>query len=163
MSTNFSSVTARINGTTFIVDWVNALRTAGIAVENQSIVFDPKITKGFADFSTAGLTNDIEFHSLLAKQMMTGAIIKHTTAFAGTGITAVKMTLGLSGALDKYSNKFDIFQAVGNTVFQNADFRGIEDFGSATSLRIALTAVGANLDQLSAGSVDIYPMFITLP
>ena len=130
---------------------------------NRSLIWGPKITKGFADFSTAGLTLDIEALSLNPKNAMHVIRIKHSTAFAGTGITVLTLSLGLVGSLDKYLLPFDVFQAVGDTVQDSVSLFAIESDSGATSIRIAAIAEGANLDQLSAGSVDVWIMKSILP
>lgn len=130
---------------------------------NSSLIWEPKITKGFADFSAAALTLDIEALLLGPKNAMHVIRIKHSDAFVGTGITALTLSVGLVGQLDKYLLPFDVFQAVGDTVQESVSLFAIESDSGATSIRIAATAVGANLDQLSAGSVDVWIMKSVLP
>lgn len=122
-----------------------------------------KFTVAHTALQAAALTNDIELTSLVALGTIHKVIIKHTTAFAGTGITAYSVSVGITGTLDKYAIDFDVFQAVSDTTFDTNESFGMENFGAATSIRIAATAVGANLDQSSAGSVDIYVLSSTLP
>lgn len=130
---------------------------------NSALIWGPLITKGFADFSTAGLTLDIETFILFAKNAMHVIRIKHSTAFAGTGITALTLSIGLAGQLDKYLLPFDVFQAVGDSVQESVSLFAIESDATPTSIRIAAIAEGANLDQLSAGSVDVSIMKSVLP
>lgn len=122
-----------------------------------------KVTKTHTDFQTAGLTNTIQLFSLPTKGMIEKIIIKHSTAFAGTSITAYTFKIGITGTLDKYLAPFDVFQAVGDTVWDGSTaLLGIENFGSATSIKITATSVGANLDQSTAGDVEIWIFTSTL-
>lgn len=129
----------------------------------RALIWEPKITKGFADFSTAGLTFDIEVFNLLGKNAMHILRIKHSEAFAGTGITALTLSLGLAGELDKYLLPFDVLQAPGDTVQDSVSLFALESDSGVTSIKIAAIAEGANLDQLSAGSVDVWILKSVLP
>ena len=114
-----------------------------------------KYTKTHLDFQTAALTNNIELFSLPAYGVIQGVIISHSTAFVGTGITAYTISIGIASILAKYASAFDVFQATGNSVKQASDALDLENKAMATSIRIAATSVGANLDQSTAGSVDV--------
>lgn len=122
-----------------------------------------KYTVSHTTLQAAALTNDAELFSLAAQGVIEKVIVKHTTAFAGTGITAYSISVGVTGELDKYAIDFDVFQAVADTTFDTNNSLGMENFGSATSIRIAAESTGANLDQSTAGSVDIYVLASTLP
>lgn len=116
------------------------------------------ITKDYSDFAAAALTNDIEIYSLPAGYEIAGAFIKHSTAFSGDAITAYTISIGILGTLNKYQAAFDVFQAVGATVFDITKLTSgtVENWLEAISIRAAATATGANLDQATAGEVDIY-------
>lgn len=141
-----------------MASWFNLLRTAGLASSGWE-----RFTVAHTALQTAGLTNDIELDTLDAKEILTGAYIKHTTAFAGTGITAYTLSIGITSDLDKYMPAFDVFQATGDTVFNAESLMDSEDFASTTSIRLAATSVGANLDQSSAGAVEVYLLRSVLP
>jgi len=158
----FAAVPTRSNGQKVLASWWNLIRTAGIALEAEAPRWD-KLTFTHTQFQTAGLVQTIELVSLVSKGVLDAFAIQHTTAFAGTGITAYSIQLGITGTLDKFSGAFDILQATGNQVGLYVPVGGIENFGAATSLKITATAVGANLDQSSAGSVDVYVLKSTLP
>lgn len=123
-----------------------------------------KFTVTHTALQAAALTNDIELHSLVALGVVHSVVIKPTVQFAGTGITGYVVSVGLAAALNKYTLDFNVKQAVGDAVFE-ASSPGVspEDFGSATSIRIAATSVGANLDQSTAGSVDVWLLLSKLP
>lgn len=155
---SFSSIPVRSNGEQVLASWFNLLRTAGLASGGWE-----KITVSHTALQTAATTNDVELFSLASQGVFSGLVLKHTTAFAGTSITAYDLTVGVSGDLDKYALPFDVFQAVGDTVFQVYSFGEMESFGSATSIRLSATSTGADLDASTAGSVDAYILRSALP
>lgn len=122
-----------------------------------------KVTKTFADFAFAGLTNDIEVFSLPAKGVIHTVAQKHTIAFSGGTIASYTTSVGISGNFTKYSAAFDVFQATGDTVFRFDELPNMENFGAATSIRAQAVATGDNLDQAVAGSVDFYIFYSVLP
>ncbi len=137
--------------------WFNLIRTALLGAAGFK-----KFTITHTQLQAAALTNDIELFSLLAKEEITAVYIKHSIAGAGAGITSYTLSLGLTGELDRYAPAFDIFQVIGNTVFQRSGFNlGVENFGAANSVRVAAVA-DANLDNSTAGSFDIWVQTSTL-
>jgi hypothetical protein len=115
-----------------------------------------KQTKTYTNFSAAALVNDIELVSAPAGMKISSITIKHSTSFTGGGVATALISVGIASDLDKYQADFDVFQATGNTVFDHTESGFIENMGSATSIRVNLTVTGANIDQLTAGSVDIW-------
>lgn len=117
-----------------------------------------KITKTYTDFSTAGLTNDIEIYSLPAKGIIHSAIIKHSILFTGGAISTYTASVGITGTLAKYSVAFDIKQAVSDTAFElgTAVVPTLENFGAVTSIRGAVISTVGNLNAATQGSVDFY-------
>lgn len=122
-----------------------------------------KYTLSYTDFSTAGTTNDVELFSLAAKETIHQIIIHHTAAFTGGAITAYTLSVGIGGNFTKYTSSFDVFQTASDTVFQSSTDNNMEDFGSATSIRIQAKSTGDNLDQAATGSVDVYVQTSSLP
>lgn len=120
--------------------------------------FDFTMFTGFG-----ALTGDIQIHSLLARGLIQGAVIKTTTAFSGPGITGLNFSLGLAGDLAKFLSPFNGLAAVSNTNFGIAGEMRMENFGAATSIRLAAVAVGANLSALTAGVGCIYLNLAQLP
>ena len=124
-----------------------------------------RITKTFADFSFAGLTNNIEIYSLPAGASLHSAIMKHSTSFGGGAIATYTMSVGIIGDLTKYSyaTTFDVFQAVSDIALfpypppaRSLLATGIEDWGSVKSIRGSAISTGANLDQAVAGVIEYY-------
>jgi hypothetical protein len=105
---------------------------------------------------TAAMANDIELFSLPAAGIIHAVKTKHSVQFAGTGITDYKLSVGIVGTLAKYSAAWDVDTAVAGTNFQLSSTVGSEDHGAATSIRLAATTTGANLDQSTAGTVTVW-------
>ena len=129
-----------------------------------------KYTKTYSDLSAASTSTDIELFSLPAKGVILNAIIKTTTTFAGTGITDYDLSVGIVGSPGDEEQVLAVFDAdttASATYFTrntgNSPVPIIYDFGSATSIRIFASCAGANLDQGTAGSVDIFIEAMTLP
>ena len=115
-----------------------------------------KFTKTFTTLSAAATTNDIELFSLPAGGVVHAVKIKHSAAFTGGAISAYTVSVGIAGNLVKYSAAQNVFQAPGNTVFLLTATTGTENHGAATSIRLAATSTGANLNAATAGSVDVW-------
>jgi len=109
--------------------------------------FDFSLFTGFA-----ALVGDVAIYSLPAGCTIEGAVIKTSTAFAGAGITSLKLSVGLVGDLARYLSPYDAFAAVSDTNFQDANQLRVENFGAATSIRLAAVSIGANLSLLNAGA-----------
>jgi hypothetical protein len=124
-----------------------------------------KITKTYSDFSTAGLTNDIEIYSLPAKGIIQSCVIKHTTLFTGGLIATYTASVGINGNLVKYAATLNVLQAVGNTTFGlgAAIVPTVENFGAATSIRGSVVSTVGLLNAATQGSVDFYLLVSTLP
>ena len=113
---------------------------------------------------TAGLTQTITVGTNLipANGEITSLRIKHSTAFAGTSITAMTVTLSDGVTEGIYAPAWDVFQATGNNVLW-VDGGAFTTTAAANSLTATFTAVGANLSAISAGSVDVWACVRTLP
>ena len=122
-----------------------------------------KYTVTYAQLAAAALTNDIELFQLAAKGTIHAVVVKHSANFTGGAIASYKISVGITGTLDRYASQLDVFSAPSNTNFQHEVAPGIEDFGAATSIRVAAVSTGANLNQATQGSVDIWVFGSMLP
>lgn len=129
----------------------------------SSIPVWTKLTFAHTAFQTAATVNTIELVSFSAQEAIQGIIIKHSTAFSGGAISAYTVEVGITGNLDEYASPFDIFQATGDTVKQATQVLDVPSFSGVTSVKITARSVGANLDQSSAGSVDVWIKTSVLP
>lgn len=112
------------------------------------------------DLQAAAENNTYSLFTLPGKGVIHAVKIKASTAFAGTGITSYKLSVGIVGALTKYAAPFDVLQAVGDDVFAFNHEQGAETHDAAGK-GIVLSAVseGADLDQSSAGVVDVWVLY----
>jgi hypothetical protein len=112
---------------------------------------------GYASFSDASTSKSVALFTLSAKGVIHAVKIKHSTAFAGTGILTVKMSVGIAGATAKYGAPLDVMQAVGDMAFGFNHEVGAETHNATgTGIVVTAEATGANLDQLTAGVVDVW-------
>lgn len=122
-----------------------------------------KYTFAYSDLATAATSNSITLFSLGAKQVIHGVVVKHETAFAGGSLSAYDVSVGVTGDLERYSSDFDVFQAVGSSTAQASQDLSPENFSTSTNILLSAVSVGDNLDQATAGSIDIWVAVATLP
>lgn len=117
-------------------------------------------TVGEASLTDADTSEDETLFTLPAGGRVTGVAIKHSTAFTGGGLSAMTVSVGVSGTVTAYSiSAFDIFQAVANTTMLLAD-----NFNSTTNASQTVIAqfnsTGANVSAATAGSVDLEVCYV---
>jgi hypothetical protein len=126
-----------------------------------------KYTIPYSSFSTASTAFAVNVVALTAKQMVCGLVEKTTTAFAGTNITGLTLTVGDSnGTATTYSSApYNLLQTPSNTAFIANNVTGSASFagGNIQANVTATTTSGANLSALAQGSVDISVCTFTLP
>jgi len=116
------------------------------------------------DFQIGALTNDIELYSMPAESVLHGAILKPSTTFLGGAISSYKLSLGLTGDLQRYMNLADVFTGpVAGDYFYDSSFMEARSFTVATSIRIAAQSIGANLSASTQGAADIWLLISDLP
>lgn len=106
--------------------------------------------------AAASTANDIELFVLPAGSVFHSYVIAHSQSFTGGAITAYTLSLGVTGELDRYALPFDVFQAPGPTIRQVPAALACRAEGVATSVRLAATSTGANLNAATTGVVDIH-------
>lgn len=114
-----------------------------------------KYTIGYAAFSIADVANDVALFTLPAKSFIHAVFLKHSTAFAGTAITAITLSVGITGDLTKFLAPFDVLSAVTGTNFTANNMLDMESYAISTSVRVAATSDGGYLDALTQGSAEI--------
>lgn len=122
-----------------------------------------KYTVTFTQLSAAGLTNNIELFQLAAKEMVHSVVVKASVAFAGGLIATYTVSVGPAGNLVKYAVAFNVFQAPAANLSSVNILPGVEDFSSATSIRISAISTVGNLNAATGGSVDVWVLKSTLP
>jgi hypothetical protein len=122
-----------------------------------------KVTVGFASLTNAGLTQTINLVTTGTRVKSCGVSVKHTAAFTGGTVSAMTVSVGdAAGSATTYTATFNIFQAPGNTVFQDTTELTSATYAAST-IQAFFTAVGGNLNTLAAGSVDFDICTVTLP
>lgn len=122
-------------------------------------------TKTYSDMC-ASTTCQITLASLGGTSVVTGVTIKHSTAFSGGSVSAMKVSVGTAtaGEEEYYAGYLDVFTAVANTQSVNASgvTTGFQVDGgigkktyAADNLVLNVTCVGANCSAATAGSVTI--------
>ncbi len=132
------------------------------ALKNQSPVFQ-KFTIPYTTFSAMGAvaTGTTTAFALANNEIIRGVIVKHSTLFTGTAITAAKIKVGIAGQTDKYGDEFDVHQAVAVGAEQLTEVFEFE--GASTNILVTCSLTGGNLSALTQGSVDIYFQKCELP
>lgn len=130
---------------------------SGIALnDNANLPGWQSVTVSYSQLSTAATSNQVSLFSVPAGSMLTGLVVKHAQAFAGTSITDVYVQAGISGTYDKFIDYFDVYQAVADQSFKSSIVNYIGSWASATTVYLQAISVGANLSSLSQGSVTIF-------
>ena len=80
--------------------------------------------------------------------------MKHSAAFTGGTLSAMTVSVGDSSSTTFYTSAFDIFQAIGDTAFQDTDMYK-SSTNAARNVLARFTATGDNVVNATAGSVDI--------
>lgn len=161
---SFSSIPLRNNGEQIFNTWFNTIRTEGIAIEASiAAVFSwTKYTISHVDLKAAALTNSTTVLTLPIKGIIEGIVVKTATAFAGTSITSYKIDVGIVGELDRYLSQYNAMTAVAESNYSIQDVKDIPSFSGTTAIKIQATAIGANLINSTAGSIDIWIKTATL-
>lgn len=142
---------------------LDALETDDTTVDGRLDVIEAdsprwrRFTISHTALQAAALTNDIQLLSLPSAGVIHAVRMRSTVSFVGGAISAYSLSLGIVGNLVKYAPLFDFFPAA--PLQQFSSIVGTEDPIAATSIRLAATAVGANLDQSTGGSIDISVLY----
>ena len=88
-----------------------------------------------------------------------GVGLKTTVAFTGGSLSAMTMSLGVHGALTRFTSAYDVFQAVGDTVLQETSLFKLGQ-ASATALAVSFTPTGDTCANCTAGSLFLDILFL---
>ena len=127
----------------------------------------PRWVKYTIDFDDDGLdvaavSAAVDLFSLDAGGVIMAVKQKHSEAFAGGSITDLDVEVGISGTVDKYCGSFDVDQAVADGTFILNTIEHANDTSAdagGVMIQTAWTAVGDNLDALTAGSLDVWVLY----
>lgn len=117
--------------------------------------FWQSITLPYSDFQALSTSEVVALFSIPPGAILNGLTIKHSTAFSGTAITDVQMSIGTGADATKFIDGFDVFSTVSDQNFDYINPNYIASWANTTQVNISAAAVGANLSALTAGSVTI--------
>lgn len=123
-----------------------------------------KYTVAYNDSSlnVAGTSATKTLATIPAKAQITSLRLKHSAQFTASGLTALTITLGDGTTSNIYAPSFSIFQAASATALYD-DGGAFASTASSHSLVGTFTATAANLNTLTAGSVDVWACVRVLP
>jgi hypothetical protein len=127
---------------------------------NDAVSSWTKYTVTYAQFSTAAATNQVVLANLPAGTVFEAIVVNSTAAFTGGSISAY--TIDVDASPVSLISSYDAFLAP-TTTASGQGIYGVANFQSPTSLIATANSSGGNLDTATAGSVDIYVKFQTLP
>lgn len=116
-----------------------------------------KFTIGEAALTDADTSEDETLFTCTQFCKLRGAVVKHSASFTGGTLSAMTVSVGTASAPTTYTAAFDIFQATGDTVFQDTDMLSSATMAAAGHTVIAqFNSTGDNVVNATAGSVDIW-------
>lgn len=127
-----------------------------------------KVSKTYADFSTAGLTNDIEIYSLPNKYVVHSIVMNSTVKFQGGTISTYTMSVGtVAGSYVNYVIASDV-KGVSQGLYPLitapvAQVPITTTAGGPTSIRARAISTVDTLDHATQGTVDFYLFISKLP
>lgn len=157
---HFYAMVRTASPTSEMVDGVTTQVLAEQIVAGAGVPCWRKYTVTHAQLQTAALSNYVTLFTLPGGGVVHGVKIKHSERFVGSGITDYKVSVGISGNATKYAAAYDVDTVVADTTFQLSTTVGGETHASTgTPILLTATTTGANLDQSSAGSVDVWVLY----
>lgn len=115
-----------------------------------------KATVLYGALSAAGLSNSVQLFTLQPGYALTGIQIKHSASFTGAAVSAVSASVGIAGDTTKFIDQFDVMQTVTDSAFDGLITSYIASWANNTAIELTGISVGANLNALTTGSVDVY-------
>lgn len=136
------------------VPTVNPAGDGWVLSEGSPFVWTSQVVS-YSSVQTAGTSNVVSLFNLPAGFVLMGLNIKHSTVFAGTSITDVKGSIGITGDASKFILDFDLDQSVSDSAFELEMPNYIASWASDTAINLRVVSTGANLSALSQGSVVV--------
>jgi hypothetical protein len=118
-----------------------------------------KVSKTYADFSAAALTNNIKLFELPGGCAIIASKLKHRQIFTGGAVASTTISVGpAGGTATKYQAARDVFAAVSaNGAFISASSGQEGEHGTTpVGVNAFMTTTTANIDALTSGIVDFY-------
>ena len=125
-----------------------------------------KVTIGYAAVAALGatLTGQVTILTLQDGGIVHAVKVMSKVQWAGTSIATLVGDVGITGSATKYLTGYNMLTAPANDQFATSSTFGAEAHtlaggGGGTALKLRVTATGANLSALSAGSIDVWVMW----
>lgn len=118
-------------------------------------------TLQLADQDNPSRTFTITSNGVTGGGKILGVSVHPTVSFAGGALSAMTVSLGVTGALTRFTSAYDIFAAVSDTNLQETPLFKLGQF-SSTALQATFTPTGDNCSAATAGSVDIDICYLDL-
>jgi hypothetical protein len=136
-----------------------AVDFGGATVTGLSTLKRIEVTMNYnGTIAAAATSNDVEIYSLPLEGVVFGAALVIDTPFTGGGLAVYQLSVGITGVLAKYvaSTNAQILTQAENNGSAISSRPLVESYASATSVRLAATCGGANLNAATAGSARVY-------
>lgn len=92
-----------------------------------------------------------------------GVSVKTTTAFAGGSLSALTVSLGISGSATRFTAAYDIFQAVADTTIQETAMWKLGQASAiAGGLILTFTPTGDSCSAATAGAMFVDVFFVEM-
>lgn len=114
------------------------------------------VATSYAAFAAGTAVLSVPLFTLPAGAKLSSLVIKHSAAFAASGLTACFAQVGVTSDPGAFLDGFDVKQAPGDQVFDNVELAYIGSFSGGTIIYLTMNASGANLSALTAGNVSVY-------
>jgi hypothetical protein len=123
-----------------------------------------KWTISDSDLTAAASTQDVLLFSAGGLEKVEAVVVKHSAAFTGGVLDGLTVSVGVASAENFYTEPHDLFQAASDLEFQDTNVFGSATMAAAGHNVIArFTAVGDDVVNATAGTVDIWIKASTLP
>lgn len=131
---------------------------AGIRTVRFTITYkDLQLTSGSGakSITIADQNNPTNSFTLPAGSKIMGVVVKQSVAFSGGSLSAMTVSLGVSGATTRFTSAYDIFAAVADTTLQETAMFKSGQGSTISALLATFTPTGDTCASCTAGSVDI--------
>jgi len=120
-----------------------------------------KYTIAYTDINTASSSFTGTLYNLDPKEIPEIIIAKHSTAFVGGSIS--KVDIQVASGTYQGMGQFNMFQTVAESAYNIESNPVVPSFSATTVVYYTVSSTGANLDSLTAGTIDIWVKKALLP
>lgn len=160
------------DGGTSATSAADARTALGVAAASHTHASSPtwqKFTIDYTDMDLSEVETSITVTTLAARSFVHGVVLKTTEAFSGPDIMDLVTTIGEDTvSTDWLNSSVALRSAVDESNFNyagpgNSKFQTGASFEDNIVVKLYLICTGANLDTLTAGSLDIWLLVSQLP